>query len=105
MIANTSKPELGFYPKRWEDREIPAPVELIDERDHQGMLMAQNGARASGTPFISFFTPDEMLQLARGAGFKDVRHVSGAALNDRYLSGRSDGLRVSTGEDFLVATP
>ena len=27
----TSKPELGFYPKRWEDREIPAPVELIDE--------------------------------------------------------------------------
>jgi methyltransferase (TIGR00027 family) len=81
------------------------PVELIDERDRQGMLMAQNGARASGTPFISFFTPDEMLQLARGAGFKDVRHVSGAALNDRYLSGRGDGLRVSTGEDFLVATP
>ena len=27
----TSKPELGFYPKRWEDREIPAPVELIEE--------------------------------------------------------------------------
>jgi methyltransferase (TIGR00027 family) len=80
------------------------PVELIDERDRQGMLMAQNGARASGTPFISFFTPDEMLQLAREAGFKDVSHVSGNTLNDRYFSGRSDGLRVSTGEDFLVAT-
>jgi hypothetical protein len=24
----TSKPELGFYLQRWEDREIPAPVEL-----------------------------------------------------------------------------
>ena len=80
------------------------PVELIDERDRQGMLMAQNGARASGTPFISFFTPDEMLQMAREAGFKDVSHVSGTALNDRYFAGRSDGLRVSTGEDFLVAT-
>jgi methyltransferase (TIGR00027 family) len=80
------------------------PLELIDERDRQGMLMAQNGARASGTPFISFFTPDEMLQMAREAGFKDVRHVSGAMLNDRYFAGRSDGLRVSTGEDFLVAT-
>jgi integrase len=30
-VRMTSKPELGFYPKRWEDREIPAPVELIDE--------------------------------------------------------------------------
>ncbi|MGD0703191.1 MAG: class I SAM-dependent methyltransferase [Trebonia sp.] len=80
------------------------PVELIDERDRQGMLIAQNGAQASGTPFISFFTPDEMLQMAREAGFNDVTHVSGAALNDRYFAGRSDGLRVSTGEDFLVAT-
>jgi methyltransferase (TIGR00027 family) len=80
------------------------PVELVDERDRQGMLMAQNGARSSGTPFISFFTPDEMLQVAREAGFKHVRHVSGAALQDRYFAGRGDGLRVSTGEDFLVAT-
>jgi methyltransferase (TIGR00027 family) len=80
------------------------PMELLDERDRQGLVMAQNGARASGTPFISFFSPDEMLQMAREAGFKDVRHVSGTTLNDRYFAGRGDGLRVSTGEDFLVAT-
>jgi methyltransferase (TIGR00027 family) len=80
------------------------PMDLLDERDRPGMVISQNGARASGTPFISFFTPDEMLQLAREAGFTEVRHVSGAALNDRYLAGRSDGLRVSTGEDFLVAS-
>ena len=80
------------------------PVQLIDERDRPGMLMAQNGAQASGTPFISFFAPAELLELAREAGFKDVRHVSGSTLNDRYFAGRSDGLRVSTGEDFLVAT-
>ena len=79
------------------------PMELLDERDRPGMAMAQNGARASGTPFISFFTPEEMLQLASEAGFKDVRHVSGTTLNDRYFAGRGDGLRVSTGEDFLVA--
>ena len=30
-VRVTSKPELGFYPKRWEDREIPAPMELIEE--------------------------------------------------------------------------
>jgi integrase len=26
----TSKPELGFYPKRWEEREVPIPVKLIE---------------------------------------------------------------------------
>jgi hypothetical protein len=38
------------------------------------------------------------------AGFADVRHVSGASLAERYFSGRADGLRPSSGEDFLVAT-
>jgi hypothetical protein len=30
--------------------------------------------------------------------------VSGAMLNERYFAGRADGLRMSTGEDLLVAT-
>ena len=42
--------------------------------------------------------------MAREAGFADVAHVSGASLAARYFSGRSDGLRPSTGEDFLLAT-
>ena len=80
------------------------PIDLVDERDRQGWIMSQNGARSSGTPFISFFAPEEFLDLARSAGFSDVRHVSGRDLNDRYFAGRPDGLRMSTGEDFLVAT-
>jgi methyltransferase (TIGR00027 family) len=79
------------------------PLELVDERDRQGWVMAENGARSSGTPFISFFRPREFVDLARAAGFGDVRHVSGRELNDRYFTGRTDGLRMSTGEDFLVA--
>ena len=80
------------------------PLELIDERDRQGWIISSNGARSSGTPFISFFTPGEFLGLARAAGFADVRHVSGRDLNARYFAGRPDGLRMSTGEDFLIAT-
>jgi methyltransferase (TIGR00027 family) len=80
------------------------PAELVDERDRPGRQIAVDGARRSGTPFISFFTPAEMLALAREAGFTDVRHVSGTTLNERYFAGRADGLRMSTGEDFLVAT-
>jgi hypothetical protein len=44
-----------------------------------------------------------MLTLAREAGFKGVKHVSTADLVERYFAGRSDGLKPSTGEAFLVA--
>jgi methyltransferase (TIGR00027 family) len=80
------------------------PLDLVDERDRPGWIISENGARSSGTPFLSFFSPAEFLGLARAAGFADVRHVSGRDLNERYLAGRPDGLRASTGEDFLVAT-
>jgi len=30
-VRVTAKPNLGFYPKRREDREVPAPVELLEE--------------------------------------------------------------------------
>jgi O-methyltransferase involved in polyketide biosynthesis len=69
-----------------------------------GLEQAANGARASGTPFISFFTPNEMLELARAAGFKHVEHVSAAALTQRYFAGRPDGLALPNNtEEILVA--
>jgi hypothetical protein len=33
------------------------PIELADPEVRHGLQMAEKGARASGTPFISFFTP------------------------------------------------
>ncbi len=81
------------------------PLELMDPEIRAGFEMAEKGARASGTPFVSFFTPAEMLALARDAGFKDVQHVSAAALAERYFAGRTDGLRPpKNGEELLVAT-
>jgi methyltransferase (TIGR00027 family) len=80
------------------------PPELLDDTDRSGLQAAGKGARASGTPFASFYPPQEMLALAREAGFTDVRHVSGSSLAERYFADRTDGLRPSTGEDFVVAT-
>ena len=80
------------------------PAELLDDADRPGLQVSSAGARTSGTPFISFFTPPEMLALARQAGFQDVRHVPGSLLAERYFAGRTDGLRPSSGEDLLVAT-
>jgi methyltransferase (TIGR00027 family) len=79
------------------------PPELLDEADRSGLQSSQKGARASGTPFVSFYRPPEMVALAREAGFTEVQHVSGSTLAERYFAGRSDGLRPSTGEDFVVA--
>jgi hypothetical protein len=45
-----------------------------------------------------------MLAMAFEAGFKDGRHVSGSSLAERYFADRTDALRPSSGEDFLVAT-
>jgi methyltransferase (TIGR00027 family) len=78
------------------------PLDLVDERDADGWTMSVNAAARSGTPFLSFFTPQEFLALARAAGFAEVRHVSGRDLDQRYFTGRADGLRPSTGEDFLI---
>lgn len=80
------------------------PEEYVDEADREGRGFALRGAAASGTPFISFYSPEEMLDAARQAGFREVRHVSSRELAERYFSGRRDGLRPSTGEDLLVAT-
>lgn len=46
-----------------------------------------------------------MLNLAREAGFRRVRHVSAANLTERYFAGRTDGLRPpNNSEEILVAT-
>jgi len=72
------------------------PTALTDE--------AKKSARDRGTRFISFYTPPEMLALAHEAGFKEVRHLPGDSLAERYFAGRVDGLRPASGEDLLLAT-
>ena len=45
-----------------------------------------------------------MLELGRKAGFRTVRCVLGNDLAERYFTNRTDNLRPSNGEAFLVAT-
>jgi len=80
------------------------PFDMAAPALRPALERAAEGARAAGTPFISFFTPAEMLALAREAGFKEARHVSAAALAQRYFADRSDGLRPPDNtEELLVA--
>ncbi len=80
------------------------PLELV-EPDEQAMHRATDAAaRASGTPFISYYAPDEIVAMARHAGFRTARHVTAADYTQRYFADRTDGLRPFTTEALLVAT-
>jgi O-methyltransferase involved in polyketide biosynthesis len=80
------------------------PLELVEEAERAQRLGTEHAARAAGSPFISFFTPADLLALAREAGFARASHVSAASLAERYFAGRLDGLRPSSSEQLLVAT-
>ncbi|HXU69228.1 MAG TPA: class I SAM-dependent methyltransferase [Polyangia bacterium] len=76
------------------------PLELVEPGERAMWQMAERGARASGTPFLSFFAPSEMVALARACGFAQAEHVSPATL---YFGARADGPRPSSSEAMLVA--
>jgi methyltransferase (TIGR00027 family) len=80
------------------------PVELVESEEQVMHRATDAAARASGTPFISYYAPDEILAMARDSGFKTVWHVSAADYTQRYFADRTDGLRPFTTEELLVAT-
>jgi len=80
------------------------PIDLLDDEDKQMQEMAGKGARASGTPFVSFFSPDEVLAMATNAGFKNSKTISTRDLEQSYFKDRTDGLLPASGGVFLLAT-
>lgn len=80
------------------------PMELLEPGDQRLLGFAMKGASAAGTPLISFFTPEQMLELAGQAGLRNAEIVSGSDLSSRYFAGRKDGLSPSDAEQILVAT-
>lgn len=80
------------------------PIELTDEEDKPLMEMSIKGAAASGTPMISFFSPEQVLVLAREAGFKKATTISTKDMEQSYFANRTDHLLPASGEIFLLAT-
>src|SRR4051812_14702601 len=104
-IAATLRQGAALAPGSTFAMTFIVPPEFAEREQRPGREVAERGARASGTPFISFFTPAEMLTLAGEAGFRDVQHVPAATLAERYFAGRKDDLRPpNNAEELLVAT-
>jgi len=80
------------------------PFDRLDASARSGVNRSAKGARTGGTPFISFYTPEEILALAGACGFAGVGHTLADELADRYFADRPDGLRPpSNAEELLVA--
>jgi methyltransferase (TIGR00027 family) len=80
------------------------PIDLMDEEDRPLQEIAAKGALAAGTPFVSFFIPNEILELAREAGFKETKIISTKDMEQYYFTNRTDHLLPASGEVFLLAT-
>ena len=104
-IATTLRHVAAFAPGSTLAMTFMLPIELNDPEIRPGVEAAIRGAAAAGTPFLSFFAPRDMLDLARDAGFRHVEHVPASTLAARYFADRTDGLRPPDhAEELLVAS-
>jgi methyltransferase (TIGR00027 family) len=79
------------------------PVALLD--DVEGPLLTDVAARAaeSGTPFVSLYSPAEIVEACLRAGFASAGVVGPDELARRYFVGRTDGLRPPVAEQLVLA--
>jgi methyltransferase (TIGR00027 family) len=78
------------------------PIEMAEPELRPAIERAAQGAQSSGTPFLSFYTPEEIIAAFRTAGFRNVLHVSAEDLAQRYFAGRTDGLRPPKNAEGLI---
>lgn len=80
------------------------PADQMQAQEKKGLDASAKGAKSSGTPFISFFSHEDIIKLALEAGFSEARCISGEDLNQQYFKNRSDGFYTGHAESILVAT-
>lgn len=93
LLAPGSAITIAFY----------LPLELLDAEDQPMQEIANKGAEEAGTPFISFFSVEEVVKLAEAAGLKEIKTVSTKDITESYFKNRTDHLVPASGEFFLVA--
>lgn len=79
-------------------------LDHMEVKERTIMEFVMKKARESGTPFLSLFIPHEILEIAKNAGFKHAKYISGNDLFQKYFANRSDGLNAGSAEAFLVVT-
>ncbi|WP_329446800.1 class I SAM-dependent methyltransferase [Streptomyces canus] len=102
-VAATFRLVAGLAPGSTLVTTFLRPLEDVEPEQRPQLEAAVAGARAAGTPFLSFFRPSEILALADESGFREARHIPAEELDRRYFQGRADGVRPSRGEELMLA--
>ncbi|WP_317202714.1 SAM-dependent methyltransferase [Janthinobacterium sp.] len=67
---------------------------LLEPAQRTAVQMMSAKAAERGEPWKSYFDPQALAGMLREMGFRQVECYSAAQLSERYLAGRSDGLRM-----------
>jgi hypothetical protein len=69
--------------------------ELLTPIERSGLEMMAASLAAQGEALHSHFDPAQLDEALRQLGLRHIAHFDAQTLSERYLSGRSDGLRLS----------
>jgi O-methyltransferase involved in polyketide biosynthesis len=75
------------------DYGVLPPLLSPEERSSTAFLAAR--ASEQGERWKAYFDPSVLVGTLRSMGFNEVEDLGATELNERYLSGRTDGLRKS----------
>jgi methyltransferase (TIGR00027 family) len=78
-------------------------LSLLGDKERSIMEYVMMKAKESGTPFLSLFSPQEIQNMAKDAGFNKSRYVSASNIYEKYFINRSDNLSAGNAEAFLLA--
>jgi methyltransferase (TIGR00027 family) len=68
---------------------------LLSPRERRVMELLATRTSERGEPWKTYFAPASLAGMLGSLGFSDVEDLGPEQLNDRYLSGRTDGMRKS----------
>jgi methyltransferase (TIGR00027 family) len=83
------------------DYNVPSASLLPRQRAAFEALAAR--VAAAGEPFVGFFEPEALLAAMRGMGYREIRDMGPDDLNAKFLSDRTDGLRVGSAGHIVTA--
>ena len=95
-MTETFRQAAGLAPGTAFISTFVPPTDLIDPAERHYRALTEQMAASRGHPWISFYTPREIISIASEAGFDDVHHIAADELNARYSNNRSDGLRAKS---------
>jgi methyltransferase (TIGR00027 family) len=82
--------------------EYALPRSLLNEQEKLGFDRLAERVAAAGEPFQLSFSPEQMKEELKTAGFQHTEELTSDDINNRYFHDRSDGLRLYGGVARLV---